>query len=134
MRACCAPPNPACHDTMHCIVTQHQNGPHSRFHCTIFFFTSFFFLIPATGKPPKKYFFFFHFPIEPNKFIKIYFNFFPSFTPCKTSKKKNFFSLFFFPMCYSLSTQTIQFTTQQLMLCTPFTHKTQCMQCSNHVP
>ena len=26
MHACCAPPSPACHDTVHCIVTQHQNG------------------------------------------------------------------------------------------------------------
>ena len=66
---------------------------HFRFHCTFFFFSHhFFFLIPATGKPPKKIFiYFFHFPIELNKFIKIYFIlFFSSFTHCKTSKKKFF--------------------------------------------
>ena len=66
------PGSPACHDTKHCIVTQHQMGsspfPVSFLH---FFFHIFFsLLIPATGKSPKTNVFFFHFLVNRINFLK----------------------------------------------------------------
>ena len=77
-------PRPAsstlCHNTIHSIVTQKNNGPTS---LCLFFFIFYFFIL-ATGKPPK-IFFFFSFSNKPNKFIEIYFiHFLSSFTHCKT--------------------------------------------------
>ena len=80
-----------CHDTIHCIVTQMGNSSSS---CLLSIFFSFFFLFQiifffshsSYWKTTK---FFFHFPVEPNKIIKIYFIlfYFSSFTHSKTSKK-----------------------------------------------
>ena len=100
-----------CHDTMHCIVT--KAGKWAKAHLTtrkiFFFFTSFFFSFVHLLEDHKKtYYFFFHFSVEPNKFIKIYFIFFPVLHTIKPKKKKKIINTFFFPMCYSPSTQFTQ--------------------------
>ena len=96
-----------------------------------FFFSHHFFLIPATGKPPKKYLFIFHFPIEPNKFIKIYFFylfFFSSFTHCKTSKKISSYHFF----SYVLFTKhTITQFIQHMI--TQFIHNNSCYAHHSHI-
>ena len=119
-----------CHDTVCCIVTKPGNWAvaHSS-SCNFFFFTSFFFHLFHLLEDHKKIFFF-HFPIELKKFIlNILFPVLHTVKPHKFF----FFNTVFFPMCYSPSTQITQHT-QQSMFCTPFTHKTQCMQCSNPCP
>ena len=75
---------------------------------TLFCFHSFFFILFHPLEDHKKIYFFFHFPVEQNKLIKIYFFIFSSFTHCKTSEKISSIQ-FFFPMCYSPSTQITQF-------------------------
>ena len=133
---CCAPQHaPArsyrdlvpllCHDTMYYIVT--KTGKWAVAHPTakklVFFFFHFIFfplfqLLQDHQKKKKN----FMSPVEPNKYLfKIYiyiYIYIPCFTHCKTSEK-NFFNTFFFPMCYSSSTQFTQHT-QQFMLYTPF--------------
>ena len=85
---CCMSIRALCHDTVHCIVTKCKMGSSPA--CCLHLFFYFFFLILATRKPP----FFFHFPILPNKFIKVYFIYFLFF---------NFFQFFssilFFSLC-----------------------------------
>ena len=84
-----------CHNTISCIVTQHQTWAVA--HPTAFLSRNFFFfLIPTTGKPPKKNIFF-SISSKPNKFIEIYFiHFFSSFTHCKTLEIFFFSSHHFF--------------------------------------
>ena len=80
-RPCRAPrlASPAlCHDTVPCIMTQHRqigSSPSSLLHTLFFFFSHiiFFHFVPPTR---DHNFFFFHFPVEQNKFIKIYFIYF----------------------------------------------------------
>ena len=102
-----ARPIALCHDTMHCIVTKAGKWAiaHPAASYTFFFFFFFFILFHLLEDHKKN----FHFLVEPNKFIKIYLFIFSNFTHCKTSEK-NFFNSFFFPMCYSPSTQTTQHT------------------------
>ena len=101
LRACAL----ACHDTIHCIVTQgwKMGSSPSSFPAQFFFSL---FQVLQDHKKKKKLYIYFMSSVEQNKFIKIYFIyiFFSSFTHCKTSKKK-FLQYIFFPMCYSPSTQ-----------------------------
>ena len=100
------PPSLAYHDTMHHIVTQHQNGQWPISGSTAFFFFTlpfFFFHFSYWENHPKKKKKF-HFPVEPNKFIKIYFIlFFPVLHTVKPKKKKTHISpqhcFFFFFLC-----------------------------------
>ena len=78
----------------------------------VFFFSLFFVFNCSTYlEDHKNTFFFLHFPVDPNKFIKIYFFIF-YFPVLHTIKPQNFFFLqhIFFPMCYSPSTRTTQHT------------------------
>ena len=88
-------PAALCHDTIHCIVTQMGNSPSSL--CN-FFFHPFFFHSNYWKTTKKKIFiYFFHFPVEPNKFIKIFFKFcFPVLHIVKPQKKKKISSHHFF--------------------------------------
>ena len=93
----------ACHDTIHCIVTQGRKmGSSPSSFPALFFFFHLFHLLEDHKKKKN-----FHFPIKQNKFIKKKFS---SFTHCKTSEK--FLPHIFFPMFYSPSTQITQHTQQ----------------------
>ena len=102
-------PRPAssalCHDTNCCIVTQCKlkmgSSPAAFLH--LFFSISFLLHFSSSIGRPKKKKIYFLFSINLLKFIS--FIFFSSFTHCKTLEK---FLLIinFFPMCYSLSTQS----------------------------
>ena len=84
----CALPSLACHDTNHCIVTQSWrmgSSPASQ-HKLFFFHIKIFFLSFQLLENHQYiyiyiyiYSFFFHFPVEPNKFSKIYFIYFFQF-------------------------------------------------------
>ena len=91
----CAASQALCQDTITCIVTQHWKMGSSPFQLLQPFFSLCF----TYWKTTKIYYILFYFPVEPNKFIRIYFiyfYFFFSFTHCKTSEKNLFHTHFFF--------------------------------------
>ena len=96
-------PTALCHDTIHCIMTQMGSSPSNCLLSRFFLFFSHHFF-SSYWKTTKKIFFS-HLPVEPNKFIKIYFILFIYlFIALHTIKpKKNSFNTNFFP--YELFTK-----------------------------
>ena len=104
-----------CHDTICCIVTQHQKWAvaHSSSTAPFFFFSFsfiFFFHLFYSLQDHKKKKKLFISSIEPKIFTIIFFSY---FTLCKTPEKKKFLNIF--PICYlpSIQFHTIHTTHNQ---------------------